>query len=30
MWSFPLGFAILGGLLLGGVLLVQYLELAHD
>jgi len=30
MWSFPLGFAILGGLLLGGVLLVQYLELADD
>jgi NNP family nitrate/nitrite transporter-like MFS transporter len=30
MWSFSLGFAILGGLLLGGVLLVQYLKLADD
>jgi NNP family nitrate/nitrite transporter-like MFS transporter len=29
-WSFSLGFSLLGGLLLGGVLLVRYLKLSDD
>lgn len=30
MWSFSLGFAVLGGLLFGGALLVRYLKLTDD